>query len=110
MNPALIFWAAMRAIFNVSVGVEGQSHKTAGMETQISAAVKLIPRKREKKKRKKKCPQGKETVGTKKIFLKEAPVFSSAREIYGARAHAAVARLNRLIMNTVAAVTLAGRR
>ena len=53
MNPALIFWAAMRAIFNVSVGVEGQSHKTAGMETQISAAVKLIPRKREKKREKK---------------------------------------------------------
>ena len=105
MIPTLTLWAAMRAIFNVSVGIERQSHKTAGMETQISAAVKLIPRRR---RRRKKCPQEEK----KKIVerKKGSTGFSSASEIYGAHAHAAVARLNRLIVNTVAAVTLRGRR
>ena len=75
----------MRAIFNVSVGVEGQSHKTAGMETQISAAVKLIPRRRKKKK--KKMSAGKRNRRYKKYLKKKKHQFSVPPAKYTERLH-----------------------
>ena len=62
----------------------------------ISVAVKLTPQR--------------EKIGGKRNHgkIEGSTSFSSAHEIYGARAHAAVTHLNHLIVNTVTAVTLVG--
>ena len=48
----------MRAIFNVSVVVEGQSHKTAGMETNFCGSQTDSAEEKEKRKKKEKKSAG----------------------------------------------------
>ena len=77
-------------------------------KTQISARVKLTFG--GEKKKKKKNARGKKL--NKKQKHAGSTDFSSTpntREIIEARSHAAMARFSRLIMNTAAAVTVAGR-